>query len=78
MSEPNGMPVFRRLRTPSGTPVCVSSRGKQITIAVGARQRINCDHEEAHAVWRALTTELFSDGATAPAWTMRIPEVSHR
>jgi hypothetical protein len=56
----------------------VSIRDDRITIAVGARQRINCTAEEAHAVWRALTTTLFADGATAPAWSTRIPEVSHR
>jgi hypothetical protein len=71
-------PTYRRMRTPSGTPVCVSTRDSRITIAVGARQRINCDLDEAHAVWRALTTTLFADGGGAPAWSMRIPEASHR
>lgn len=71
-------PIFRRLRTPSGTSVCVSSRGDRVTIAVGARQRVNCDRDEAHAVWRALTTELFADGGRAPEWAMRVPEVNSR
>jgi hypothetical protein len=71
-------PTYRRIRTPSGTAVCVSARDARVTIAVGARQRINCSRDEAHAVWRALTTELFADGGTAPAWAMRVPEVSYR
>jgi hypothetical protein len=66
------------MRPPSGTAVCVSSRDDRITIAVGALQRVNCSLDEAHAVWRALTTTLFADGGKAPAWAMRIPEVSNR
>lgn len=78
MSETSTEPTFRRMRPPSGTAVCVSSRDGRITIAVGARQRVNCDIDEAHAVWRSLTATLFADGGTAPGWSMRIPEVSHR
>lgn len=72
------VPIYRRLRPPSGTAVCVSTRDDRITIAVGARQRINCDREDAYAVWRALTTTLFADGGRAPEWSMRLPEASSR
>ena len=78
MSVPNEQPIYRRLRPPSGTAVCVSTRDDRVTIAVGARQRVNCDRETAYAVWRALTTTLFADGATAPKWAMRVPEASRQ
>lgn len=71
--------TYRRLRTPSGTAVCVSTRGNpaKVTIAVGDRQRINCDTDEAHAVWRTLTTTLFANGGRAPSWAVQVPETSH-
>ena len=76
MTATDARPIYRRLRPPSGTAVCVSTREDRITIAVGARQRVNCDREDAYAVWRALTTTLFADGSTAPKWAMCVPEAS--
>lgn len=69
--------TYRRLRTPAGTAICVSRKDpEQITIAVGARQRINCTTDEAHAIFRVLATTLFAGGNTAPKWSVRLPEVS--